>query len=46
MKTKVVSLAGAAKFIKDGNTITTGGFALSQSPMAFIHQIIRKALKI
>ncbi len=44
-KDKCLSIKDAVKYIKNGDRIAFGGFAVYQRPMAFVHEIIRAEIK-
>jgi len=45
LREKVVSLADAASFVQDGDTVGIGGSTMSRTPMAMIWQLIRERKK-
>lgn len=42
---KIKTLPEAAKMVNDGDTLATGGFALTRAPMAFARELIRQEKK-
>jgi len=42
MKKVLTSLEEAAKFVKDGDLVTTGGATFHRAPMEFVRELVRQ----